>query len=378
LQHSIIKEAFSFAVIGDIQVNDTNEIIYASKSIASELSGSSNNDMNIILGDHVNDNPELFPVMQQMYNQFSAPTWTVYGNHDRSVNDSTTSDLGYRSFFKSTVYSFNRNNVHFIILNNMLPKGKYGYESRFSDEELIFVRNDLKLIPKDVLVVIAAHGPLEYTKNKEELLSILRDRTNVLLVSGHTHTVARYFYKNNVGVIPELGAGASCGMWWTGEPNELGIPTALMQCGSYPNYFTIQVNKNKYSFKYKGIGLDAAKQMDIWVAASLTKNGEVEIIANIFGGSDSTKVSINIDNQMDGFMVKTSRISPNVASLLNLYDQKIYPTKGNKRNSLRKKASPHIWEGNINGLNKGIHKIKIHAFDSYGFDVEETKVFYIQ
>jgi hypothetical protein len=155
LQQTIVKDAFSFAAVGDIQVNDSEEIMYASKSIASELSGSSSNDMNIVLGDHVNDNPEFFPVMLQMYNQFSAPTWTVYGNHDRTVNDSTTSDLGYRNFFKSTVYSFNRNNVHFIVLNNMLPKGRYGYESRISDDELMYVQKDLQLIPNDNLVIIA-------------------------------------------------------------------------------------------------------------------------------------------------------------------------------------------------------------------------------
>ncbi|MBP1677678.1 MAG: Ser/Thr phosphatase [Bacteroidetes bacterium] len=377
-----MKRSFSLTAVGDIQVKDADELNYASKSVISELAGGTQADLNIMLGDLVNDDPALFLPVKQLLNNLSTPTWTVYGNHDREVNDSSTSDDAYRRHFGASVYAFNAHNTHFLVLNNMQPKGRYGYDTRFSDDELRFVKNDLELVPRNCLLIIAMHGPLQYTKNKEQLLALLHDRPNVLVLSGHTHIVERYFHRNNIAVIPEIGVGASCGMWWTGEKNELGVPTALMQCGSYPNYFKIHISDGKYGMAYKAVGLDAGRQMEVWAdTIPATTQGlnaatdSVRIVANIFAGSDSTQVWLTLNNTLKLKMQKTDMVSPNVSKLLSLYNNKVYPTAGNTRNPLRRRSSPHIWSVTVPVAGSAVYSVQIDAGDNYGFKATRVQVF---
>jgi hypothetical protein len=381
LQPLVPKQSYSFAAVGDIQVKDAEEIGYAAQSVASELATLPSNDFNIMLGDLVNDDPSLFATVRRMLDCFSSPTWTVYGNHDRQVLDSTTTDAAYNRCFGASSYAFNRNNTHFLVLNNMLPKGRYGYESALSEDGLLFVENDLKLVPKDRLIVIALHGPLAFTGNKDRLLSLLAGRKHVLVLSGHIHMVARFFHRNDVAVIPEIGVGASCGMWWTGEKNEMGIPSALMQCGSYPNYFRIHVTENRFAFDYKAIGRDTSCQMEAWANPLPQNSGQlgspdsVQIIVNVFGGSDSTQVFCGVDSIPMVQMSKAEIISPNVLRLIQLYEKKIYPTTGNTRNPLRKRSSPHVWQVVLPKLSGGIHRMRIEAKDNYGLCAEAVKIF---
>jgi len=371
-----VKRSFTFTAVGDIQVKDADELNYAAKSVISELARSNQADLNIMLGDLVNDAPALFLPVKQLLNNLSTPTWTVYGNHDREVNDSSTSDAAYRRHFGASVYAFNAHNTHFMVLNNMQSKGRYGYDTRFSDDELQFVKNDLELVPRNCLLIIAMHGPLQYTKNKERLLALLHDRPNVLVLSGHTHIVERYFHRNNIAVIPEIGVGASCGMWWTGEKNELGVPTALMQCGSYPNYYKIHISDGKYEMAYKAVGLDASRQMEVWtdtIPAATTDS--VRIVANIFAGSDSTQVWLTLNNTLKLKMQKTDMVSPNVSKLLSLYNNKVYPTAGNTRNPLRRRSSPHIWSVTVPVAGFAVYSVQIDAGDNYGFKATEVQVF---
>lgn len=78
-----------------------------------------------------------------------------------------------------------------------------------------------------------------------------------------------------------------------------------MQCGAPRNYFTIEFSPDDYQIHFKGVGLDSERQMDIWVQGCDTIDRHVkdfrefargEIFANIYGGSDSTEVSIQIGN----------------------------------------------------------------------------------
>ena len=384
LIRSKVKSNFSFAAVGDIQVGNQDELSYATKSIGVELAATKNTDFNMMLGDLVNDNPPLLAVMKSFFENFYSPTWTIYGNHDRLVVDSTTTDATYNEVFGSSVYAFNKGEVHFLVLNNIFPKGKKGYEGKFSDDQLEFVKNDLDLVPTNRLIIISQHIPLSYTKNKNDLLNILANRSQVLFLSGHTHTTSRYFHNYKDGVIHELGVGASCGNWWTGEKNGFGVPESLMQCGSLPNYYLIHINKNKYTFSYKGIGQDSGLQMGVWVKEipkfanpDILMGDSVRFIANVFAGSDSTKVYFKLDNADEIEMTKTELISPNVERLVNLNKDNVYPTIGNIRNPLRNRPSPHIWVLNLPKMSSGMHHLEINAKDGYGLNVNQNQSIYI-
>lgn len=373
------KDRFRVGAIGDLQVGDPDEISYASQTIIPELAGRRDLDFNIFLGDLVNDRTDLLQDVHGMLERLPCHTWTVLGNHDREVS-ATNQDSVFNTLFGASHYAFNYGKVHFIVLNNIWSDGGRRYEGRLTDRQLRFTANDLALVPADRLVVICQHIPLVYTKNKEQLLSLLRNRKQVLVLSGHTHQVSRHFPAENVS---ELVAGASCGNWWTGEKDWQGIPTALMQCGSPRNYFVIDFEGSKFKFSFKGIGLDESRQMDIWINGQDTTDHQIDgldgldehaVIANIYGCSDSTLVRMQVDSGDWITMKQAPLVAPNVNRLLTMNKLKAYPTQFSKKAALRRSPSPHIWIGNLpDDLEKGIHQLKIEADDQYGFHVSGNR-----
>ena len=376
------KKEFRIGAIGDIQMKDHQEINYANQSVIAELMERHDIDFNIFLGDQINETLSLLPTVNKMIDALPMPSWTVLGNHDRNTKGSVFQDDEFNRHLGASHYAFNYGDIHFIVLNNVFSKGGREYSGFISEKQLNFVKNDLKYISPNSTIVICQHIPMVHTRNKESILELVKNYPKVLILSGHTHQISRHILAPN---IHELVAGASCGNWWVGERDWMAIPTALMQCGSPRNYFTVDFEKNTYKINYKGIGLSADKQMDIWISGqdsidnhidALTQLDKNLVVVNIYGGSDSTKVVMQIDNGENIEMLKTPMISPAVSRLIYMNNKKAYPTLFSRRGALRKKNSPHIWVGTLpSDLSTGIHSIRIYASDEYGFEVTNSKLF---
>lgn len=80
-----VSDNFSFAAVGDVQVDDIQEIKYTNQTFVSEMLGRNDLDFNLFLGDLVNEKPQLMYDVKSMIEQLSAFSWTVYGNHDRLI-----------------------------------------------------------------------------------------------------------------------------------------------------------------------------------------------------------------------------------------------------------------------------------------------------
>ncbi|MFN0293617.1 calcineurin-like phosphoesterase C-terminal domain-containing protein [Pedobacter helvus] len=359
---------FSVGAIGDIQVDNAEELNYAAKSIFSELNNRNDISFNLMLGDIVNDKVELLPIMHEMMNQLPSSSWTLVGNHDRNVDNPLFMNDAFNRVNGSDNYAFNYGKTHFIVLNNIFATDKKSYEGRLTDKQLEFLKNDLSYVSKEKTIVISQHIPMVATKNKKEILHLLKDYKSVLILSGHTHTVNRYFF--NHPNIQELGVGATCGNWWRGEKNTEGIPSALMQCGAPRGYFVIDFDDDKYNFRFKGVGLDETKQM------ALTTDSN-RIVVNVFGGGDSTTVCIKIDNGEWVKMNHKKEIDPTVLSIVELNQSKVYPTKGNTANPLRKRYSSHIWEiARQKTSSPKTSVVLVKAQDRFGLNVEEKFLLY--
>lgn len=375
--------SFRIGAIGDVQVSNEQEIAYANKTIIAELASRSDIDFNIFLGDLVNNNIKDLPTIRQILEKLSTKSWTVAGNHDRNY----TPNFQQHNFnlnFGAADYAFNYAGVHFIVLNDVFAKGTKGYEGRLSEKQFRFIKNDLALVPKERLIVISQHIPMIAVKNKTDVLSLLEPYTKVLILSGHTHRTSRHYLAPNV---MEIVAGASCGNWWTGERDWQGMPSALMQCGSPRNYFTIDFEENDYHFQFKGIGLDPSLQMSVWISgqdsldshiSALQKLPNKSVLANIFAGSDETKVKMQVDGGKWIAMQKSEIVDPNVARIVQLNKLNVSPTLFSKEAGLRNSVSPHIWQGKLpENLLSGIHLITIEAFESEGFKVLAKQTFTI-
>ena len=372
---------FRIGAIGDVQVSNRQEISYANNTIMAELASRTDLDFNIFLGDLVNDNIEDLFLFRQTLERLPHESWAVAGNHDRDEVIGQQQHT-FNQLFGASDYSFNYADVHFLVLNNVYAKGKRGYEGRFTEKQLRFVKNDMALVSKDKLVVICQHIPMIWAKNKTDLLSLVDNREKILILSGHTHRVSRHYIAPN---IMEIVTGASCGNWWTGERDWQGIPSALMQCGSPRNYFTINFNKNSYQFQFKGIGLDPAEQMSIWVSGQDTLDRNVPalenlnkpvIIANVFAGSDSTNTRMKIDEGEWISMEKVSAVAPDVERMVALNKMDVYPTKFSRKAALRSSNSSHIWQAAIPvDVKPGAHLIRIETTEPSGFKASGSSVF---
>ncbi|MFV0590459.1 MAG: calcineurin-like phosphoesterase C-terminal domain-containing protein [Draconibacterium sp.] len=376
--------SFRIGAIGDMQVSNEQEITYANNTIIAELASRNDINFNIFLGDLVNNNIEDLPAIRQILGKLPNKSWTVAGNHDRNF----TPDFQQYIFnlnFGAADYAFNYAEVHFIVLNNVFAKGSKGYEGRLSEKQLRFIKNDLELVPKEKLIVICQHIPMVAVKNKTDMLSLLEPYKKVLILSGHTHKTSRHYLAPNV---MEIVTGASCGNWWTGERDWQGIPSALMQCGSPRNYYTIDFEENDYHFQFKGIGLDPSLQMSIWISrqdilaphiSTLQEMPENTVLANIFAGSDKTNVRMRVDSGEWITMQKSKNIDPNVARIVQFNKLDIFPTENSRKAALRTSVSPHIWQGKLPGnLSSGIHLICIEAFEAEGLKISAKQTFYIQ
>lgn len=356
-----IQNHFSFAAVGDIQVNDHTELGYAAKSIFNELKQRNDLDFQMILGDLVNNETALFSPFNALLRHTGTPSWVLAGNHDRDVSLPAYMDHDFNRMFGTSNYAFNYGEALFVVFNNVHSTGKHGYEGRYSADQMEFLRNLVAGLSDNKLIIINQHIPMSSTRNRDDLIEILSRFEKVLVLSGHTHQIARHFY--NDGKIHELVVGAPAGSWWRGEQDHDGIPLALQQCGSPRNYFTIDVSKNDYQIHFKGIGLDAGKQL------RLSVENQSKLILNIFGGSLDTKVTVRINGSDWMTLQKTNQPDPMVIQIIE--DKRPLP--------LRRRNSPHIWTLDLDTelLPETSYLIEVKAVDDYGFSIEQSEIIYL-
>lgn len=383
-KHKALKK-YNFLAIGDVQVDSDEELKMAGNTILEEISNINDYEFSLYLGDLVNDDPKLLNPIKELFNQTDKPYKTIYGNHDRHIDGTPFQSSSYRDNFGPPTYAFFKNNTLFIALNSIFPVGKYGYEGRYKERHLDFVKNVIQLADKHQLIIISQHIPLKWMKNKKELLELLDIENEVLFITAHTHSVIRYFYPRKSGLtdIQELVAGTTSGNWWTGQRNYKGIPLALMKDGSPRGYFKIKVNKNQYEFEFKGVQKEENDQFNYWageleankVPVTIDKENS-ELLINFFAGSDKSEIKLYVNDTLIGDMKQRKLQDPFVKKIKRLQKEKLYPNALSRRAPYLSTPTDHIWSKELpyekmNDLNK----IRVVIKDP--FLPEYSKTFYI-
>lgn len=178
----------------------------------------------MVAGDVVNDDLNLYPRHNRIMSVLRIPVWNALGNHDMNIK-SPNDRYSTQSFIRTygpPYYSFDYGDVHFVVLDNVyfkgntdpfaegtgtqdrfepgLPDGGSTYRGEVTQEQLDWLRNDLRFVPKNKLVVLYAHIPFKTlavsggntigagninTVNLDELLEVLDRRKHVYSFSGH-------------------------------------------------------------------------------------------------------------------------------------------------------------------------------------------------
>jgi len=379
------KNDFKILVFGDPQPYTEQEVEYFDKDIVSELVGADEYDVGITLGDIVGDDLDLFDPYTKSVAKIGIPWFNVYGNHDMNFDAPTDSlaDETFERVFGPASYSFNQGDVHFIILDDVVyPRtdGESGYIGGFTEEQLTFVENNLEHVSKNKLVVVAFHIPMFQPPNRRtfrlddrnRLIEMLEEFPHTLSLSAHTHIQHIEFFDedsnwNRLEPHIHYNVGTTSGDWWSGVPNEHGIPPTIMRDGTPNGYAIINFEGNEFTLDYKAAGYDDSYRMSIWGPKVVPQNSwhNAEMFVNYFLGSDKTEVHYRIGNRPWREMQKVNEQDPYVSSLRQKWDNSDTILRGKRPSNPIQ--STHLWSSRVpNNLPLGEQTIEVRVIDQFG------------
>jgi len=231
---------------GDDDVSDLTNIVMP--GILNSTSTITGNVFGITLGDIVWNRPQFYETYISQFQRTNVPTFCVIGNHDHneSVHNDTDSDAEFRDALGPTYYSVNIGDCHLVVLDDILYRGENGrndYAQTITTEQLEWLEKDLSYVSRDKLLIIGVHAPTKrrvsstHVSNNNALYEIVKDFSDVQILSGHTHNNFTTTIADN---ITETTFGAVMGAFWYPICND----------GSPRGYAVLQFNGNKLVNKY--------------------------------------------------------------------------------------------------------------------------------
>ena len=331
-------------------------------------------------GDLVWDHFELFGDYKEAVDLCGIPFYNVIGNHDMDLDARTDdkSDMTFREHFGPTYYSFNRGEIHYVVLDDVFFIGvdkKYiGY---LTEHQLAWLEQDLATVKHGSTVVVSLHiptntGAARRDKKEEEFGGTVSNRKQlykllahykVHLMSGHTH-----FNDNwEEGDMMEHNHGTVCGAWWTGPICGDGTPSG---------YGVYEVDGAEIKWYYKSTGMDRNKQLRIYApgtakqgpgnGASTPLNGAAgpdELVVNVWNWDHKWKVEWFEDGVSKGPMEQRVAYDPWAVELY------AGPELPKKHKFVDPFLTDHIFFAKASA---GVKKIMVRATDRFGNVYEET------
>ena len=375
---------FKALIFGDPQAYNMDEIAYFKKGIIEDINADGTIKFGISLGDLVGDDLELHKPYQDAIQHIGKPWYNVMGNHDMNydVKVDSLSDETFEYNFGPNNYAFHYGNAYFIVLDNILypnPNTGKGYLGGFRKDQLDFVENSLKYVPKDKLIILNYHIPLGNINSdsfrhsdRDRLFKILAPFKHTLSMSAHTHWQEQIFYGlqdgwKQQGVHHEYNVGTTSGDWYSGTRNEYGIPSSTMRDGTPKGYAILTIDNNSYSFEYKVAGKPKNYQMNIIVPSVLSEKYArlYKISVNFFMGKKGDKVQYRFGNDQWQNMTYVEQPDPAYQYELLKFDTAEKFIEGRRPSNAVN--STHLWEAKFpNKLPVGKHDLQVKAIDMYG------------
>ena len=395
LQRVEEADEFTALIFGDPQPYTKKEVGHFARGIVEEVAGVKNALFGLSLGDLVGDDLDLHGPYIDATKRVGIPWYNVMGNHDMNYEATTDSlsDETYEFNFGPANYSFNYGKVHFIILDDILypdPRDGKGYWGGFREAQLKFIENDLKLVDKDKLIVMAFHIPLQLNgdsyrrEDRQRLFDLLKDYPNTLSLSAHTHLQRHNFYSAEDGwgqpkPHHEYNAGTTSGDWYSGELDQEGIPVSTMRDGTPKGYAFIHFTRNQYTIDYKVAGRPKEYQMEIYSPKVIPHRARTSagIFVNFFMGTQNDTVEYRIGDGDWQRMTYVEDTDPSYDALLYKWDITESLMPGRRPSNAVK--STHLWRAGFPaGLSLGEHIIEVSAVDMFGRRFTQRKTIKVE
>jgi Icc-related predicted phosphoesterase len=317
LEYYDTDENHSFLLLADPQTQTMADVeLFRNESIPDirNFVADKNRDLifGVSCGDIMFDDLKLYPEYEKAVEATGLPFFQVFGNHDAETLAKTDeqSISTFTRHFGPNYYSFNRGEIHYVVLDNIFWFGA-GYLGYINKEQLDWLSNDLAFVEKGKTVVVFMHIPI-YTKihervnekkpgnsvvvtNRQLLYKILESYKSYV-ICGHMHESE---FLNDGGCDIHI-CGAVSGGWWTGPICHDGTPNG---------YMVYNANGSSLKWKYKSTGLPFDHQMRLYKNYSFEdKNGL--ILANVWGYNEKWKLNYYEDGVKAGKFRKINSLDP--------------------------------------------------------------------
>lgn len=390
-------EKFHALLFGDTQPRNQQEIDYIAHDIVEPLIGS-DAAFGVTLGDIMYDDISLFGSLNRTIALIGIPWYNVIGNHDLNFDapNDRLSDETFEASYGPPYYSFDYGPVHFLVLDDVIWKAAVtdpdaypggNYIGGFDEEQLEFIANDLARVPTDQLIVLMMHIPLTGGFDddlRQRLYRLIEQRPYTLSISAHHHTHEHRFITREDGWRgPEphhhVINVTTCGSWWTGAPDEQGIPNATMYDGAPNGWAVISFDGHGYEIDFRAARRPADHQMTIWapeVVASADA-AATEFFVNVFNGSERSRVWFRF-GQQGAWREMERAVQPDPYFLaMKELEESDTPPPGRK---LPKPVdSQHLWRGLLPADPPvGTHLIEIRTVDMWDREYQDRRIIRVE
>jgi hypothetical protein len=365
---------FRAVVFGDTQVTDQRQIGFLSRDLLEEVAGIGA-DFGLTLGDNANNDLSVLEPLKAALGATGLTWYYTLGNHDENydADGDAHADETFLRVLGPANYSFNWGPVHFVVLDDVVwnPE-KRGYSPGVSPDQLEFLRNDLQHVPQDALVVYATHIPVGELPDKPAFFEVFRGREHVLALSGHTHAQFHEFFDKSQGWPGErphhsYTCATACGAWWSGLPDEYGLPCTTMSDGTPNGYNVLTFDGATYSYDFVPARGGSEFQMSIDAPESvrLDRAADTLVSVNVFAGSSRSRVEMRVTPQETWVeMALTSGKPDPTFERMSAAQQS--PPEGYSRLG-GAYWCPHLWQARLpEGLRPGTWRIDVRTTDMLG------------
>lgn len=204
---------------------------------------------------------------------FNMPVYHTPGNHEHfayymkdeiTPDDPDYGDGMYKRYLGRTHYSFNHKGWHFIVLNSVMETEDRGYRGGVSQDQLVWLENDLSAVSDDMPIALSVHIPLlsvqtqlrsgnltahregSVINNSQEVLQLFEGKNLRLVLQGHLHALEEINLNNQVRFIT---AGAVSANWWNGDLR-----------GLQEGFLKVQVTGQDFDWEYVDFGWEAVQE----------------------------------------------------------------------------------------------------------------------
>jgi calcineurin-like phosphoesterase family protein len=412
---------------GDIQTYDQDEVEYARNGAFADLAARTDYTGcgALFIGDVVGDDLSLYPQTRELVSMLNGPARFLPGNHDLDF-DAASSEHTFDTFraeLGPEYYSYDVGRAHVVALNTVEYKAGTSYTGALDERQLEWLRNDLAQVPKNRLVVIAAHIPLldfadesssrHQVAQVKEIYELLEGREAIAL-GGHTHSIENLRagdslqgWSDVMGIdelpFTHITAGAISGDWYSGTVLPQGYPAALQRDGGQPGVLTLDITGTRVKERFTVRGADDTHQMALgvntpryreWFAAHRSAVGSAPeftdplvvsradladttwLTTNFWMGSTGSTVTATLDGGESVEAVRTQPMRGEAQKIGAEWSDPVAVQQQLVHGGSVAERSMHLWRLELPAdLAVGAHTAEVTATDVHGREFTETLTF---